>query len=436
MSDERRPDPAHEAPSRRGSDNEWSDNESWLTRHDAWLRETWIVTRVLLLVLCGVYSIMPRDVEYYFAQANDAGFDTALREYPFPVALWLILPAKILPWTGYVVLFAATALVCDAVATWLFLRHFGRSAAMRWTVLVALLGPLMYMRFDLYAAFALVLVLVFGAAAPGSARRGHRRGAVASGLAAAVGSAVKLWPAVFGLGLVGPMRRRLVHMTAALAGGLAWAVATALVAGPERVVSPLKWQGERGFEIESLWGALLGLERLFGGSVVFMNKRQGSWEYTGVVADAWMFLVKPTQYVGYVLVLGLLALGWRAGRDERVTTLALSMTSVVSVLILSSPVLSPQYVIWLLPSFVLLDDARLRHLAYAAAALTQLELPFLFDGFYSEQFWFECAVRFVVIARNVLLVWIAVRAIRLLVRRARAPRRPASAYRTSPVTPA
>lgn len=390
-----------------------------------------MVTRVLLLVLCSIYSIMPRDVEYYYAQANEAGFDTALREYPFPVALWLMLPAKILPWTGYVVLFAATAVVCDAVATWLFLRRFGRLAAMRWTVLVALLGPLMYMRFDLYAAFALVLVLVFGA----SSRTGARGDAVASGLAAAAGSAVKLWPAVFGLGLVGPMRRRVTHMAAAAGGGLAWAAATAVVAGSERVVSPLRWQGERGFEIESLWGALLGLERLFGDSVVFMNKRQGSWEYTGAVADAWMFLVKPTQYVGYVLVLGLLALGWRAGRDERVTTLALTMTSVISVLILSSPVLSPQYVIWLLPSFVLLDDARLRHLAYGAAALTQLELPFLFDGIFSDQFWFECSVRLVIIVRNVLLVWIAGRAVRLLARRARAPRCRASASRTSPATP-
>lgn len=434
MSDVHRAHPAdsvHVASSQRHVEG-----RSWLSRRPSWLWPLWGVTRAVLLVLCATYSIMPRDLEYYYAQANAYSYTTAMREYPFPVALWLMLPAKIMPFFGYVALFVVTALLCDAAATWLFGRRFGRLAAMRWTVLVALLGPLMYMRFDLYAAFALVLVLVFGASSHPSTRGARDRDTAVAGLAAAAGSAIKLWPAVFGLGLVGPLRRRILHMAAAVCGGVAWVVATTLIAGPQRVVSPLKWQGERGFEIESLWGALIGLERLFGDSIVHMNKRQGSWEYTGAVADQWMFLVKPTQYVGYALALGLLALGAWAGRDQRASTLALTMTSVVSVLILSSPVLSPQYLIWLLPGFVLLDDARLRHLAYVVVGLTQLELPFLFDGFYSDQFWFECSVRLVVIVRNAVLLWLTVRAVTALVRRARAARYPASASSTSPAIPA
>ena len=149
-----------------------------------------------------------------------------------------------------------------------------------------------------------------------------------------------------------------------------------------------------------------------------------------------MWMVKPTQYVGYVLALSLLALGWRAGRDERVTTLALTMTCVISVLILSSPVLSPQYLIWLIPALVLVDDARLRLLGAVTLVLTQLEFPFLFDGIFSDHTLFALTTRVVILVRNMLLVWLTVRAVMLLVQRARVARRPASASSTSPATPA
>ena len=374
---------------------------------------TWLVTRAVMLVLCATYSVMPRDLEYYVAQAHRHSLTTGMREYPFPVAVWLMLPAKALPFAGYVALFVATALLVDLAATWLFARHAGRAAAMRWTVFAASLGPLLYMRFDLFAAFSLVLVLVFA----------RRRPAV-SGLAAAAGAAVKLWPAVFGLGLLGPGRRRITHMVAAGIGGLFWAGVTVVAAGPARLVSPLTWQGERGFEIESQWGALLGLARVFGSTPVPMNKHQGSWEYTGALAEQWMWVVKPTQYLGYAALLAVLALGWRAGRDERVATLALTMTGAIAVFVLSSPVLSPQYLIWLLPGLVLVDDARVRRLGAVALALTQLELPFLFDGIFSHVFWFETLVRVVVVIRNLVLAWMAARAVRLLVARGRhTPRR-------------
>ena len=135
-------------------------------------------------------------------------------------------------------------------------------------------------------------------------------------------------------------------------------------------------------------------------------------------------------------LLALLALGWRAGRDERVTTLALTMTCVISVLILSSPVLSPQYLIWLIPALVLVDDARLRLLGAVTLVLTQLEFPFLFDGIFSDHTLFALTTRVVILVRNMLLVWLTVRAVMLLAQRARVARRPASASSTSTATPA
>ena len=393
------------------------------------LNVLWPLTRVIMLALCALYSGMRGDLRYYYAQAGRSDVMSSMAEYPFPVALWIMAAARTLPYAGFVALFVVTAIACDAVATRLFDRHFGREAALRWTLFVGLLGPLLYMRFDLYAAFALVLLLIFNDGAAHSRSR-----SVLSGLAVAMGSAVKLWPAVFGLGLLGPTRRRVTHMVAAMAGGIAWVGTTALLAGPQRVTSPLSWQGQRGFEVESLWGAWLGFARIFGSTPVSLEKRQGSWEYTGELANSLMWMVKPTQYVGYVLALSLLALGWRAGRDERVTTLALTMTCVISVLILSSPVLSPQYLIWLIPALVLVDDARLRLLGAVTLVLTQLEFPFLFDGIFSDHTLFALTTRVVILVRNMLLVWLTVRAVMLLVQRARVARRPASASSTPPAT--
>lgn len=366
------------------------------------------MTRLVMLALVTAYPLLRHDVEYYAAQAHERGWSTGLVEYPFPVAVWLMAPAHVLPYAAYLVLFVATALLCDAVATLVLARRMGMAAGWRWTVFVALLGPLAYVRFDLFASFALVIALVEA-----------RRHPVRSGLAVAAGVAVKLWPAAFGVGLLGPMRRRARHMLAALASGLAWVALTALVAGPSRVTSPLTWQGERGFECESLWGALLGLERVFGRSVVHLEKRQGSWEYAGELADTWHWLVPLTQDAGYVAILGLLLLGWRAGHDERTATLALTMTAVTSVLVLTSPVLSPQYLLWLLPGLMLVEDVRLRRLACAALVLTQVEMPFVFDGLLTDLWWFSVVFRVVVAVRNVLLVWMAGRAVVLLWRAAR-----------------
>ena len=98
--------------------------------------------------------------------------------------------------------------------------------------------------------------------------------------------------------------------------------------------------------------------------------------------------------------------------------------------------LSPQYLIWLIPALVLVDDARLRLLGAVTLVLTQLEFPFLFDGIFSDHTLFALTTRVVILVRNMLLVWLTVRAVMLLVQRARVARRPASASNTSPATPA
>lgn len=383
----------------------------------------WLGTRLILLSLIPGFVILNSDIEYYFAWARIGNLTGGLEEYPFPMALGLMLPGKILTSVGaYKVGYIASALAVDGLITWLMGRRFGLKAAAHWVWLVAAFGSLAYTRFDIYVAAALAGVLIFATGAP-----------VKAGLAVALGSAVKMWPAVFGFGLVGEWRQRRRHMVAAIIGGLTWVLATAVSAGFDRVFSPLKWQGARGFQVESVLGSVMGLAKL-GGARLELELRQGSWEYVGAQARQWDFVVKPLSYLGYLAIVALVVLAWRAGRDGRVQTLAVSMLAIISTFMVASPVISPQYLIWIAPALAVIEERRMRWLGYVIMVLTQLNVPFFFDWFFRGDAPYSQLIRIDVFVRNVLLIWLTIWAVKRLVQLARDPQSRVSSSQTSPST--
>lgn len=387
----------------------------------------WAGSRIVLLTLIPFFGILTADINYYFAWAQIGNLTDGLQEYPLPMAWGLMLPGMALGnQTAYTVGYVASALVADGLVTWALMRRFGNTVALHWVWLIALYGALTYVRFDVYVAAALAGVLMTAASSP-----------VRSGLFAALGSAVKMWPAVFGLGLVSDMRHRVRHMLAAIAGGLSWVIFTAVVAGPSRVFSPLTWQGERGFQVESVLGSVLGLAKGYGGADLTLELRQGSWEYVGPLATEWKWVVKPLSYLGYLAILGLLYLGWRAGSRTRFHTeaLAITMLAVISTFMLTSPVLSPQYLIWIIPALALLRDRIMLWLGYAIMVLTQLNLPWWFNWFFGDDQPRSALIRTDVFARNVGLIILAAMAITRLVQLSRGPRLPSSSSQTSPAKP-
>ena len=179
-------------------------------------------------------------------------------------------------------------------------------------------------------------------------------------------------------------------------------------------------QATRGLQVEApvaapyLWGALLGVP----GFSVYYSFDIITFQVTGTDIDVTIALMTP------VLVLAMVALtalgAWKAARGVPFVSLfpSLSLALVLGFIVFNK-VGSPQYLVWLVPSLVVGLVVRRTAwfapatLALAAALLTQLVYPILYEGILVPQ---PIAV-VILTLRNLLLVallaWTVVRVARL-----------------------
>jgi hypothetical protein len=277
------------------------------------------------------------------------------------------------------------------------------------------IGPLLCQRFDLLPA-ALVASALYAFAC--------RRDVLAGAL---LGLAVmtKLYPLLLFLPLLaflwggGQRRRALVLAGSGAAAALAVA-APFLLTAPEPFLRAVGLYGERPLHFESLLGALV-LARQGPAALV------RSYGSSNVMTPVWLVQLADVSLL--VVVLALAAGALRAGRtlrgagDEERASAVIGWTFATLVAILClSKVLSPQFIIWLLPLctvFPGLEGRRIFVLTFLAAVLTHL---FIGAGFHraSQQPGSVLALG-MLLMRNALLVVLAALALRAAV--ARSPSR-------------
>ncbi|HSE70751.1 MAG TPA: glycosyltransferase 87 family protein [Nocardioidaceae bacterium] len=388
---------------------------------------TWLLTRALVLWLFfGHEAWVTGDVAYFAASLSavpEVGLEATLVEYPLPGVVLVALPWLVAEWVGaagvYAFLVMVLALVTDAAFTAL-LHHTGRgrrSAMWTWLLAVPLLGATTYARFDLVPGILAGTALLLLAAHP---RVAAVCGAVATGL--------KFWPALLLPALAAPRRSRGPVLIVVALVGVLLAGASVVVAGWSRLVSPLTWQGERGLQVESVAAtpAMLGWaiapERFTVGFSEF-----NAFEVHGPGADV---LLRLSQLGTLAVVVGLAVLWVRALRlgdgldGEAVTWTCLAA---VTGFLVTSKVLSPQYLLWLLPlaaaglvasgtgSVGDPDAGPSRRLVWwsaallAATAATHLVFPTFYGGITTHQPWSVWVVALLA-ARNLVLVWLLVHA--------------------------
>jgi hypothetical protein len=254
-------------------------------------------------------------------------------------------------------------------------------------------------RFDLFPALLLAIAVW---AALGS------RPATA-GVAIGLGVLAKLFPLVILPALAIPWLlpldlRGLVRLgqglVATIVAGLLPFVA---LAGAEPTLQFLRYNAERGLQVESIGGGLAVLGGLLRGQPVDMDFRFSSVNVDGGFAQGWLALLPVLTVVGF----GLLAwLAWQRIRGElhagtRVlpsTVVALATASLL-LLLATSKVYSIQYVVWLVPLAALLGGRRF-WLAAAVVALTIPIHPLLYEGLVKQ----EALPILVLNARNALLI--------------------------------
>ncbi|MCM8554587.1 glycosyltransferase family 87 protein [Streptomyces sp. STCH 565 A] len=379
-------------------------------RSPVWLVAVWGATRLLLLLFVLKVLVFPgpdvtSDVSviyrdwYEVLRTGAFPSDDVTWQYP-PAAAFAILSPALLPFLEYATAFFVLACAVDAAVLallWRAGRGSGRSprGAWVWVVGVPLLGPTVYARYDLMVtAVAVAALLAAG------------RHARVAGALAAVGALLKVWPALVLVGMGG--RRPWV---AAAVGGVG-------LAGLFAVTMPgafafLTFQRERGVEVESLGALVFHVARHFGweGGVLL---NYGSMEFLGPHVDtvSTVSMGLSAAAFGWLLLWRVRAArspGPRSPRSRsqppesqpqpsesrssrspssrfRFAAHTAADAAFVAVLLftVTSRVISPQYLVWLVGLAAVcrcFRASRMRvpvALVLAASLVTVLEFPLLF----------------------------------------------------------
>ncbi|WP_119288475.1 glycosyltransferase 87 family protein [Streptomyces sp. YIM 130001] len=371
----------------------------------------------------GVGGVAREVYELYFRWYGvlaDGGFplDDPLWQYP-PAAGPVILAPGLVPGASYFQAFVAMTLIADAVVVLLLVRagrRPGRSlrGALLWTCSLPLLLHIPLARYDVQVtAFAVAALLALPTAAgrtspvkADSAKTSSTRAwSAIAGACAAAGAVIKVWPALVLLGTPpGRITRTAWTAAAATAAGLLLLLA-ALFTHPFDFLSQ---QGDRGVQIESLGGTVLSLARQAGWPGE-MRYQYGSVEFVGPYVPT----VAATCLVLTVLAcVALVGRRIRAVRSGRWTTATPYDAALCAVLLftVTSRVISPQYLIWLLGLAAVCLTSRattqrpVAAVLAAAAAVSTLAYPTLYEDVMTGT-WTGCLVMLV---RNGLLVTAAV----------------------------
>ncbi len=253
-----------------------------------------------------------------------------------------------------------------------------------------LLGNLMLSRFDLWVA-----ALTVGAVA---ALLWERERTSAAVLGAAI--ATKLFPAVLApIGLVWIWRRR--GRRAALGWASVVVAVCAAVFLPFAAIAPgglahsFGVQMNRPLQLESLGaGVLIAVHHAFGTRLhVFTTVSQnlsGAGAHAAAVAST----------IAQVVALVVTWLLYARGPQTRERLVAYSAAAVVA-FVAFGKVLSPQYLVWLIPLVPLVRGRRVQALLVAALVLTQVEFPARYWQLADE---LRPSISWVVLARDLVLV--------------------------------
>jgi len=362
------------------------------------LAMSWVITRLLLIgTLTGAVPypdgpLVINDVKLYAEWSNllvTGRFPIGDDMWQYPPGAGIVFALAAMAGSNPVAGFVLIALLSD-LATLLVLaiagrrRKVGYGAAWAWVVGAMVVGPVFLARFDVLPTFAAVVTLVL-VARP-----------VWSGVAAGVGTMLKVWP---GIMLIALPRKSLPRgvLGFALAVAAIFAVVSLWSTGG---VSFLGEQGARGLQVESVGALPFMVANVF--TDVPTEFRFGAME---VDVPVTIPLGLAITLLGFA-ILGVLGILRLAGRLETSAPVDVALTALL-VSMVTSRVLSPQYSVWLLgvAAVVFLDPAsRLRTVVWLlvpSVLVTQVIYPFGYGSFLDGSWW---AVTLQVVRIALLLV--------------------------------
>lgn len=390
----------------------------------------WAATRALVVMMAlGPLRISGLDVTsdvsviyqgwYEVLRTGTFPLDDVTWQYPPAAGLVMLLPGALgaVLRVSYLHAFLVVVAAADATAARLLWRagaprgaRGAREAAARagagpsragawyWLASVPLLGPTVYARYDLVVTVVAVAGLLAMATRP-------RLGGALAGL----GTMIKVWPV---LTVIGLPRGRRVRDGLAVCALTVGAIALFFAATTHGAYAFLGFQKDRGVEVESLGGTVFQLARGFFGWSGTVSMNYGSLEFLGPGVSV---VAKASVALTALAFCWLLLWRWRANRWSAATPLDAALVALM-LFTVTSRVISPQYLVWLLglaAVCVSVRGTRMRPVAWLllpACVLTTLEFPVLFgDVVYGHPLGAT-----LVVLRNLLLVAATVLAARRL----------------------
>jgi len=331
-------------------------------------------------------------------------------EYP-PAALPALLLPAYMTWsyaTSFAVLMGACGAGCIAAAG-SALRAVGAGAVRTWAALLAigvsplLLGSLFDTRYDLWPT-----LLAFGALAAIVRQR-----SVVGGILLGLGFAAKLWPAVLLPIAIAHLwrqrgRRGAVAVVAAFVAVAAACFIPFAVLAPDGLRSMFAGQLDRPLQVESLGAAVLMAAQHLGMRPLATVSTHGAQALSGRGAG----LAADLSTALEVTVVVAIWIAFARRRNARGESALLAAAAAVSALVAFDKVLSPQYLIWLVPFVVLVRGGRGLAggaLLFLALGLTQTWFPWhywrLALDHASPWSWYLLARDLVVVALAAVLSW-------------------------------
>ncbi|TKK85880.1 DUF2029 domain-containing protein [Herbidospora galbida] len=372
----------------------------------------WLLTRALLfmaamqIIPVGFSMSFENDIRLYSDWSNvlltgQFPDNDDKWQYP-PFAAIPMLAPHLLPFFDYLVSFFLIAILCDLgilLLIWRFCRRTGggNGAVWAWVVGPVLLGPLLIARYDL-------MVAIFAVAALTASTDPAVRGALIG-----IGFSIKVWP----IALLAGLRRWRELLT----GGASAVAATVVACGATALVMPnaldfLTAQQERGLQVESMAATPFVLLRALGLWDGFSTYQHGAMELAGTGVDTAIRIAVLATPVAAVL----LVVWWLRAHPTEATFYDAALTTVL-LLVVTSRVLSPQYLIWLIGLAAVVfsvprsSQKPVAWLLLAATLLTGIAYPWV-EEHYSWKG--ELPGTLILAARNLLLLMAAVLSFRRL----------------------
>ena len=355
---------------------------SWSKPRPLLLATVWLATRALMLWLLARDERAPlgiggvaREVHELYARwygvLAHGTFPSGDRLWQYPPGAGPVLVSPgLLPGLTYFQAFVLLTLAADALVAVALTRAGGRTGrslrgAALWTGGLPLLLHLPLARYDVQVtALAVISLLTFS------------RSTRVCGAFAALGALVKVWPALTLIGTPRGRTTREAWTSAAVTAGVLLLALAALFRDP---FDFLRQQGGRGVQIESLGGTALSFARHAGwpGQVRY---RYGAMEFTGpyVSTIAALSLTLTVAAFGALLLWRLRARHWTPATPYDAALCAVLLFTV------TSRVISPQYLVWLLGLAAVCLTSRhttqrpVAALITAAAAASSLAYPVLY----------------------------------------------------------